>query len=167
MDGVNYVEGASAKPASTREEPSRAAEATLAERALARRAKSNARLTKLFTALTLLVGVFVVGVVAYNIYLHPAAPRPVGTAIIKISGTALFSGEVGTLNRYGTHTIKGTAPVRVEVPYGRADYVSANMERSSGAVEICVKPETRQKDGCKTVAKSSESDALVMWKAPR
>jgi hypothetical protein len=154
--------------ASTPEEPSRAAEASLA----ARHAKSNARLTKLFTALTLLVGAVVVGVVAYDIYLHPAAAKPVGTAAIKISGTAPFRGEVGTLHRYGTHTIEGRAPFTVEVPYGRADYVTANMERSSGTVEICLKRERVKKNfktvvTCETVEKSSESDALVMWKAPR
>jgi hypothetical protein len=159
MDSVNCVEGASAKPANTSEEHPRAAEASLA----ARRAKSNARLSKLFTALTLLVGAVVVGVVAYNIYLHPAAPRPVGTAVIKISGTAPFRGEVGTLNRYGTHAIEGRAPVTVEVPYGRADYVAATMERSSGTVEICLK----RKDTCKTVEKSSANNPSLMWKAPR
>jgi hypothetical protein len=70
------------------------------------------------------------------------------------------------------HTIEGRAPVTLEVPYGRADYVSAVMERSSGTVEICVKRERvrenpKSDDACKTVVKSSESDALVMWKAPR
>jgi hypothetical protein len=134
--------------------------------------QSNTWLTVLFTGLTILVGIVVVGVVAYDIYLHPAAPKPVGTAVIKISGTAPFRGEVGTLNRYGTHTIEGRAPVTLEGPYGRADYVSAVMERSSGTVEICVERERvrenpKSDDACKTVVKSSESDALVMWKAPR
>jgi hypothetical protein len=128
--------------------------------------------TALFTALTLLVGAVVVGVVAYDIYVHPAAPKPVGTAVIKISGTAPFSGEVGTLNRYGMHTIEGEASATVEVPYGRADYVVANMQRSSGTVEICLQREKVKRNfdvvrTCKTVEKSSESDALVMWKAPR
>jgi hypothetical protein len=132
----------------------------------------NAFFSALFTALTLVVGAVVVGVVAYDIYLHPAAPRPVGTAVIKISGTAPFRGEVGTLNRYGTHTIEGRAPVTVEVPYGRADYVSAVMERSSGTVEICLKRQRIKKNfetvvTCKTVEKSSESNAYVTWKALR
>ena len=52
--------------------------------------QSNTWLTVLFTGLTILVGIVVVGVVAYDIYLHPAAPKPVGTAVIKISGTAPF-----------------------------------------------------------------------------
>ena len=151
------------KPANTPEEHPGAAKASPAERALARRAKSNARLSKLFTALTLVVGAVVVGVVAYDIYLHPAAPKPVGTAVIKISGTAPFRGEVGTLNRYGTHAIEGRAPVTVEVPYGRADYVAATMERSSGTVEICLK----RNNTCKTVEKSSANNSSLMWKAPR
>jgi hypothetical protein len=69
------------------------------------------------------------------------------------------------------HTIEGRAPVSVEVPYGRADYVTAHMQRSSGTVEICLKRE-RVKNfkivvTCKTVEKTSRNDALLMWKAPR
>ena len=133
---------------------------------------SNTFISTLFTAATLLVGVAIVGIVAYDIYLHPAAPKPVGTAVIKISGTAPFRGDVGTLNRYGTHTIEGRAPVTLEVPYGRADYVSAVMERSSGTVAICLKHERVTKTFkiviiCTTVEKSSDPDPLVMWKAPR
>jgi hypothetical protein len=124
----------------------------------------------IFGAMVVMVA-FVVGVVALDIYLHPAAPKPIGTAVIEVSGTSRFRGEVGTLNRYGMHAIEGRAPVTVEVPYGRGDYVTANMERSPGTVEICVKRETfnenPKRDDCKTAAKSSESDALVMWKAPR
>jgi hypothetical protein len=132
---------------------------------------SNAFISALFTASTLLVGAAIVGIVAYDIYLHPAAPKPVGTAVIKISGTAPFRGEVGTLNRYGTHIIEGVAPVSVEVPYGRGDYVSAAMQRSSGTVEICLKHERVTKlkivVTCETLEKSSDPDAFVMWKAPR
>lgn len=129
---------------------------------------SNAFLSVLFSAITLLVGTAIVSIVAYDIYAHPAAPRPVGTAVIKISGTAPFRGEVGTLNRYGTHIIEGRAPVSVEVPYGRADDVAAAMEESSGTIEICLpQPQIQRKDVCKTVEKSSDPDALVMWKAPR
>jgi len=87
-------------------------------------------------------------------------------------GHSPFRGEVGTLNRYGAHTIEGRAPVSVEVPYGRADYVSAEMERSSGTVAICLKHERVKKNfkiavTCTTVEKSSDPDPLVMWKAPR
>ena len=128
---------------------------------------SNTSLSALFTASTLLVGAVVVGVVAYDIYLHPAAPKPVGTAVIKVSGTAPFRGEVGTLNRYGTHTIEGRAPFMVEVPYGRADDVAVAMERSSGTVEICLPRILKRKNTCKTVEKTSENDAILMWKAPR
>ena len=52
-------------------------------RANALHAKSNARLTMLFTRLTLLVGIFVVAAVAYDIYI-PRRPPPAGTTTIKI-----------------------------------------------------------------------------------
>ncbi len=82
------------------------------------------------------------GVVAYNIYLHPADPKPVGTATIKISGTDHFQGEAGTVSVTGSemHVLEGRAPFTIEVPYRRADYVSVNVE-ASGTVEIRVECE--------------------------
>jgi hypothetical protein len=111
---------------------------------------------KVFTALTFFVAISVVAIVAYDIYLHPPNPRPAGTATIKISGTAHFQGDVGTLAN--TYTIEGRAPVTVKVPYRRADYVVADIEQSSGTVEI-------RDDKGQTVQEGSNT--LLMWKAPR
>jgi hypothetical protein len=111
---------------------------------------------KVFTALTLFVAISVVAIVAYDIYMHPPDPNPVGTATIKISGTAHFQGDVGTVAN--TYTIEGRAPVTVKVPYRRADYVVADIEQSSGTVEI------RDNKG-QTVQEGSNT--LLMWKASR
>ena len=115
---------------------------------------------KLFTALTLFVGIIVVVTVAYDIYLHPPDPRIAGTATIKISGTAHFQGDVGTLAN--TYTIEGRAPVTVKVPYRPADYVVADIEQSSGTVEII-----RNDKGHKGQTVQEGSNTLLMWKAPR
>ncbi len=118
--------------------------------------------TKLFTAITLIVGAVVVAAVAYDIYLHPPDPKPVATATIKVSGTSHIEGDVGTVsttNAHGTFAIEGRAPVTVEVPFGRADHVVADIERESGMVEIRV--------ACKPVAKQEASGAVLMWKVPR
>jgi hypothetical protein len=125
----------------------------------------------LISALMLLVGIVVVGVVAYDIYLHPADPQAVGTATIKVSGTSHFEGDVGTVSTTGSNTfaIDGRAPVTVEVPFTRADHVLADIELAkpseAGTVEIRAE--------CKTVAKipaseaSSEARTSLMWKVPR
>ena len=78
-----------------------------------------------------------------------------GTRPSKISGTARFRGEVGTAG--DTLIIEGKAPVSVEVPFARADYVVAQIEESPGTLKIRVKDET--------VARSSGS--LVAWDVPR
>jgi hypothetical protein len=49
--------------------------------------------SKVFGALVLLVGAAVVGVVAYDIYLHPPGPEQVGVATIVISGEGRFRGR--------------------------------------------------------------------------
>jgi hypothetical protein len=123
---------------------------------MGQRAQTTAEF-RLFTALTFFVAISAVAIVAYDIYLHPPNPRPAGTATIKISGTAHFQGDVGTLAN--TYTIEGRAPVTVKVPYRRADYVVADIEQSSGTVEI-IRDDTGQ-----TVQEGSNT--LLMWKAPR
>jgi hypothetical protein len=117
----------------------------------------------LISALMLVVGVVVVGVVAYDIYLHPADPQAVGTATIKLSGTSRFEGDIGAVSTTGSNTfaIEGRAPVTVKVPFARADHVVADLGRESGVVKIRVE--------CKRVAKqeASEAGAALMWKVPR
>jgi hypothetical protein len=83
--------------------------------------------SKVFGALVLLVGAAVVGVVAYDIYLHPPGPEQVGVATIVISGEGRFNGEVGTVANL--YTIEATSPATVKVPYSLADYVVADIEQ--------------------------------------
>src|SRR5215207_8970761 len=76
QEGRN-VDSATGPLANTPEEHSRASESG-AEAAAAKaleQAKSNARLTKLFTAVTLLVGICVVGVVGLYLYQQPPIPH--------------------------------------------------------------------------------------------
>ena len=93
-------------------------------------------------ALVLFVGVGVMGLLALDIYLHPAGPEQVGTATIFISGTSRFSGIVGTDTNH--YTIEATAPATVKVPYSLEDYVVADIEQDSW-VEIQVKKKTVEK----------------------
>ena len=96
-----------------------------------KKAESNARMTRLFTGLTLLVGLFVLGAVGYAIYLQPSNPQPLGTATVEITGDSkvAFSGTVGVVN--DERRIEGTAPTRLEVPYEEADDVAAGIEQQA------------------------------------
>src|SRR5215218_4279166 len=91
------VDSATGPLANTPEEQARANAAKALEQA-----KSNARLTKLFTAVTLLVGICVVGVFGLYLYQQPPNPPPAGTTTIKDWGEGeaviQFSGTFGTLN---------------------------------------------------------------------
>jgi hypothetical protein len=73
--------------------------------------------SKLFGSLVLLVGAIVVAGVAWDIYLHPPDPDPVGTARIVVSGTEdiAFRGTVGTVR--DEHEIEGRTPLTFSVPY--------------------------------------------------
>jgi len=113
--------------------------------------------TKVIGASLLVMMVFLLGVVAYDIYLHPPGAKIVGVAVVKIKGSGHFRGEVGTGEVGSTFTIEGEAPAKVEVPFTRADYVAAVMEESPGAMKIRVKDRTAQES----------SGAVVMWKVPR
>jgi uncharacterized phage protein gp47/JayE len=108
--------------------------------------------SKVFGALVLLVGAVVVGVVAYDIYLHPPGPEQVGVATIVISGEGRFNGEVGT--EANLYTIEATSPATVKVPYSLADYVVADIEQDLVWVEIRVKKKTVEKGAGNT----------LMWK---
>ena len=99
--------------------------------------------------------VFLLGVVAYDITLHPAGPEIVGIATVKIKGSGHFRGECGTERT--TFTFEGEAPATVEVPFTRADYVAAVMEEPPEGLQIQVKGETAQES----------SGTVVMWKVPR
>jgi hypothetical protein len=111
---------------------------------------------------TLFVVIVFVGVVGYAIYEAPSDPHFVYSATIEISGTGHFQGDVGTT--FNEYTIKGRvsqgSPITIEVPYRRADYVSAYArwaDGSEGTTKIVV--------GCKTVAERTTH--VVMWKVPR
>jgi hypothetical protein len=47
----------------------------------------------------------IVGIVGYDIYQHPADPRFVHSATVKISGTGHFQGDVGT--PFNAYTVEG------------------------------------------------------------
>jgi uncharacterized membrane protein len=79
----------------------------------------------LITALMLLVGTVVVGAVAYGIYVRPPGPDEAGTATVEVAGDGRFRGEVGIDS--SMRAVEGTAPFSMEVPHGRADYVSVNI----------------------------------------
>lgn len=135
--------------------------------------------SRVFGALVLLVGVVVVAVVAYDIYLHPPDPNPVGTAIIEISGTEgiRFRGTVGTES--DEYTLEGRTPVTFTTPYRRADYVTADISPAEEGGQGTLKVEIRKvvvieaKD--KTVEKTVEEGqteatggrVFLVWKPPR
>ena len=92
-------------------------------------------------ALVLFIGALVVAVIAYDIYLHPVDPNPVGTATIEISGTEgiHFQGTVGTES--DEYTLEGRTPVTFKTPYRRADYVTADIspaeeEKGQGTLKV-------------------------------
>ena len=154
--------------ANTPEEHSRAAEASLA----AMHAKSNARLTKLFTAVTLLVGICVVGVVGLYLYLTTPNPESAGTATIEVWGEGeaviRFSGTVGALN--DEHSIEAQTPFAFEAPYRYADYVVATIEKdeheeAQEPLKVAIRVDDEAVD--KGQVEAAGSRASVMWKAPR
>jgi hypothetical protein len=125
--------------------------------------------SKLFGALVLLVGVAVVAAVAWDLYVHPPDPDPVGTAIIKVSGGSRFTGTVGTVR--DQHGIRGTTAVALTVPYRKADYVMAEVNGPE-AVEarIYVEYEVREEGETLTrrrmVKEGSGTGIVLAWKPP-
>ena len=113
--------------------------------------------TKVIGASLLVMMVFLLGVVAYDITLHPAGPEIVGIATAKILGSGHFRGEIGTSEAGTTFTFEGEAPATVGVPFTRADYVAAVMEEPPEGLQIQVKGRTVQES----------SGTVVMWKVPR
>jgi len=111
-----------------------------------------------FLAVTLVGILVIVLVVGYDIYRHPPDPRFVHSATVVVSGTGRFQGDVGT--PFNMYTVEGNAPLTVQVPYRRADSVTADIrmgEGATGAVEIRL--------GCRTVAEGAGH--VIMWKVPR
>jgi hypothetical protein len=121
---------------------------------------------KIFTAITIFIGMIVVAGVALDIYLHPPDPEPVGTAIIKVSGDSRFTGTVGTVR--DQHGIKGTTPVALTVPYRKADYVMAEIN-SPETVEarIYVEYEEGNETKQRVVKEGSGTGIVLVWKPPR
>jgi len=135
-------------------------------------AKSNARLTKLFTAVTLLVGICVVGVVGLYLYLTTPNPESAGTATIEVWGEGeaviRFSGTVGALN--DEHSIEAQTPFAFEAPYRYADYVVATIEKdeheeAQEPLKVAIRVDDEAVD--KGQVEAAGSRASVMWKAPR
>jgi hypothetical protein len=106
--------------------------------------------------------IFIGGIVAYDIYQHPSDPHLVRSATIKISGTGHFESDVGTpFNEYTVHgRVSQGEPITIDVPYRRADYVSAYVRWSDGASGV-----TKIRVDCRTVAERTAH--VVMWKVPR
>jgi hypothetical protein len=112
--------------------------------------------------LMLFVLLAVVPPVIYDIYQTPPDPHFVYAARIKISGTGQFESDVGTpSNEYTIHgKVSQGDPITIDVPYRRADWVSANMRWADGASGT-----TKIRVGCHTVAKRTAH--VVMWKVPK
>jgi len=125
---------------------------------------------KVFTGLTLSEGVFVVAIVAYNIYRHPADPVPVGTATNVVAGTpgVRFWGTVGILE--DEHALEGETPITFEVPFRRADYVMATVHKKEDRPNPgTLKAKIRVDD--ETVGEEQTApaggDVMLVWQAPR
>lgn len=129
--------------------------------------------SKMFGFLVLLVGAIVVAGVAWDIYLHPPDPDPVGTARIVVSGTEgiAFRGTVGTVR--DEHEIEGRTPLKFSVPYRRADYVAASVESveedGSGTLQVAIE-QVREQAKDKIVQREQTGagrEVVVVWKPPR
>jgi hypothetical protein len=132
---------------------------------------------KVFSGLVLLVGAIVVAGVAWDIYLHPPDPEPVGTAKIVVSGTegVAFRGTVGTVR--DEHAIEARTPLAFSVPYRRADYITMTISPEGVGGQGILKAEIRKSVTIKgrTVERTVEEgqteaaggEVLLVWKAPR
>jgi hypothetical protein len=119
--------------------------------------------TRMFTAAVVLIGIAIVGIVAYDIYLHPPDPEPAGTATIQILGNDRFTASVGTLG--DEHSVKDRAPFTFETDYRYADYVVATINNGGPGTltaRIQVKGETVDERQIQ-----SGGRIALMWKAPR
>jgi hypothetical protein len=114
--------------------------------------------TRLFTGLVLFVGIIVVSVVGYDIYMHPPDPETVGTAIIEITGEGAFRGSLGTIR--DEHAIHATAPVTLSVDFRRADYVFADVGDSQD-IEATIGVKRNE-----TIEIVEKGTGIVMWKVP-
>jgi hypothetical protein len=113
-------------------------------------------------AMSLVSVIFIVAIVAYDIYQHPADPRFVHSATIEISGKGHFQGDVGT--PFNAYTVEGNvsqgSPFTIEVPYRRSDYISAYVRWADGSSGT-----TKLQVDCRTVDESEHH--AVGWKVPR
>jgi hypothetical protein len=131
-----------------------------------KKAESNARMTRLFTVLTLLVGIFTVGTVGYAIYRQPANPQPLDSATVEVVGDVhtTFSGTVGTLT--DERTVSGASQLSLEVPYKQADYVVATIEQQ-GPGKLRVRIRAQQEIVDEGQANGTGDRVALMWQAPR
>jgi hypothetical protein len=132
---------------------------------------------KLFGGLVLLVVAIVVAGVAWDIYLHPPDPEPVGTAKIVVSGTegVAFKVTVGTVR--DEHAIEARTPLAFSVPYRRADYITTTISPVEEGGQGTLKAEIRElvTIGDRTIERTVEEgqteaaggEVLLVWKAPR
>jgi hypothetical protein len=114
-------------------------------------------------AVSLVTAIVFFGIVGYDIYQTPPEPFLVYAATIVISGTGHFQGDVGTpFNEYTIHgRVSQCSPITIDVPYRRADYISAYVRWSDGASGT-----TKIQVDCKIVAPQRTAH-VVMWKVPR
>ena len=131
-----------------------------------KKAASNARMTRVFTGLTLLVGIAVLGTVGYAIYQQPTDPEPLGTATVEVLGTpnTEFSGTVGTLT--DEHDVSGANQLSLEVPYRQTDHVVATLQQdTAGTLTVRIRAQQEIVDDGQTNANGER--VVLLWRAPR
>jgi len=121
--------------------------------------------TKIFTALTIVVGVVVVAIVGYSISQQPFG-SDIGTATIEVSGTpnTSFEGTVGTLD--DQHHIEGTTPFSFETGYRQRENVLAALQLTEGGrLEASIRVDKRNVDIDRTDGVGGR--VALLWKAQR
>jgi hypothetical protein len=130
---------------------------------------------KVLIALTVFIGAVVVAVIAYDIYLHPSDPHPVGTAVIEVSGAESihFRGTVGTESE--EYTLEGSTPVTFKTPYRRANCVTADIspeeEGGQGALrveirKVVINAKDKTVEEGQTEASEAGGRVFLVWKPP-
>lgn len=125
---------------------------------------------KVFTGLVLFVGILVIGIVAYDIYLHPPDPDPAGTVTVNVSGTPgiPFEGRIYIEN--DQHAIEAETPFTFRTGYRYADYIYADIIRDRdqaepGTLKAAILVKNTAVDSGQ--AESPGGRVTLDWKAPR